>query len=87
MKPKFQWEPNTGRFSHGEWLRVGRVIVGSAGYYAYASKGDPVTYVCNILLPGIKAAPDKYATLDEAKARLEKQVRTWLAWLSDGAEE
>jgi hypothetical protein len=76
----FKWEQQTGKYQRGEWLRVGKVVVGSAGYY-HGSRDDPNKYGCNCLLPDIKQATERYATLEEAKARLERQVRAWFSWV------
>ena len=81
-----KWEPQTGRHQMGEWLRVGKVIVGSAEYNGTGSRDDPNKYTCHCLLPGIKQATDKYATLDEAKARLERMVNAWFMWTAQAAE-
>lgn len=74
-----KWEKQTGKHQLGEWLRVGRVVVGDAGWYG-GSKGETKNYGCRCMLPGIKQPEEKYATLDEAKARLERMVNTWFMW-------
>lgn len=75
-----KWEQQTGRHQAGEWARVGRVIVGSAGYSGLGSKDDPNKYVCSCELPGIKQPAERYATIGEAKSRLERMVRAWFSW-------
>lgn len=75
-----KWEKQTAKYASGENYRVGKVVVGSAGYSATVSKSEPNKYECHCLLPGIKQAGEKYATLDEAKARLERMVSTWFMW-------
>lgn len=74
------WEKQTGKYASGEQLRIGKVIVGSAGYDPIGPKSDPNKYNCHCLLPGIKQAAERYATLEEAKARLERMVNTWFMW-------
>lgn len=74
------WEKQTGKHQLGEWLRVGKVIVGDAGW-RIGSKGDTKTYGCTCLLPGIKQCEDRYETIDEAKARLTRMVDAWFSWV------
>lgn len=78
-----KWERRTGKYQTGENYRVGKIIVGYAAYYDFRSKGDPITYVCHCDLPGIKQAETKYATIEEAKARLERMVRAWFEWVQE----
>jgi len=80
MDLSIEWQPQTGQYSSGEDCRVGKVIVGHAGYSAMGSKTDPNKNTCTILLPGIKQAKERFATQDEAKARLERMVRAWFNW-------
>ena len=75
-----KWEKQTGKYAFGEDYRVGRVVVGSASHSATVSKGDPNKYDCCCLLPGIRQPANRYATLDDAKARLERMVNTWFMW-------
>jgi len=84
------WEPQTGRHESGESYRIGKIIVGSAGYNGARSKGDPLAYRATIDLPGIalKKGTTAFATIEEAKARTEAAVATWFKWLTaDAAKE
>lgn len=77
---EMKWDRQTGQYQHGEWLRVGKVIVGSVFYSGTRGRDDPRKYAVNIMLPGIKPPTDHYVTIDEAKARLEHMVATWFSW-------
>lgn len=81
MAHSFKWEKQTGKHQTGEWLRVGRVVIGSAFYDGTGPSGDPNKYAVDCLLPGIKRAADRYDTLDAAKERLERMARAWLSWI------
>lgn len=78
------WEMQTGRHESGENYRIGKIVVGSAGYNGTRSKGDPLTHRAYLLLPGItmKDGTDRFPNMEEAKARLEAAVATWFRWLS-----
>ena len=75
------WEKQTGRYASGENYRCGKIVVGSAVYSVACSKNDANKYDCHCLLPGIKQSGERYATLDEAKARLERMVTAWFTWV------
>lgn len=83
MTPVFKWEKQTGRHQLGEWLSVGKIVVGSAFYSGTKSRDDPRKYAVSITLPGIKNPEQHYETLDEAKARLERAVATWFKWAQE----
>lgn len=46
-----KWERKTGKYSSGDYYRVGKIIVGSAGSNETRSKNDPMTYVVHCALP------------------------------------
>lgn len=77
---EIEWEPQTGKYQRGEWARVGKVIVGSAYYSGMSGRDDLRKYACACDLPGIKQPSEHYVTIGEAKARLERMVRTWFSW-------
>jgi hypothetical protein len=74
------WERQTGRFESGENYRVGKVVVASAGYDGMASKDEPNRYLARYALPGIKQPQERFATISEAKARVERGVAAWFEW-------
>ncbi len=78
-----KWERKTGKYSSGDYYRVGKVIVGSAGPNETRSKNDPMTFVCHCDLPGIKQSDTKYETIDLAKLRLQNMVLTWFKWCNE----
>lgn len=84
------WERQTGKYASGEDYRIGKVVVGSAGFSGTVSKGDPLRYVASVALPGIsmKTGTNHFASIEEAKARTEAAVATWFKWLAaDAAKE
>lgn len=83
MAHNFKWEKQTGKHQSGEWLRVGRVVVGSAFYNGATSKGDPLKYQASCLLPGIKQPAERYETPQAARERVESMVRAWLSWIEE----
>lgn len=81
MTHNFKWEQQTGKHQTGEWLRVGRVVIGSAFYSGTGPRDDPRKYKADCLLPGIKQPPEGFETLEAAKERLERMARAWLTWI------
>jgi hypothetical protein len=79
---EIKWEKQTGKHQLGEWCRVGKVIIGSAGWYG-GTKGETKNYGCRCDLPGIKQPVEQYATIEEAKARLERMVAAWFKWTTE----
>lgn len=81
--PETVWKTNTDQYSWGSKLHMGRVIVGRTDRESGSRSDTPETprwkAVC--LLPGIRTAEERYVTEDEAKARLERQVRVWFDWI------
>lgn len=83
MTPVFKWERQLGRYQSGEDCKVGKVIVATAHYSGFVSRGDDKVYVVGVLLPGIKSPTERYRTIEEAKARAEHAVSTWFRWVQE----
>lgn len=84
---KTKWVRKEQKYSTGEHLRVGRVNVGSY-FNATRSRGEPQMYAVEILLPGIRLKePAKFATIEEAKKRLENAVYVWFKWIEEDIED
>lgn len=82
MDLPIRWERSTSKYGGGgEDAFLGRIKVGGAFYDGLTSRDDPKRYGCECLLPGIKQARERYASIDEAKSRLERQIRNWLSWI------
>ena len=77
---KLRWEKLTGQYQNGEACFLGRIRVGSAYYSSTRSKDDPLRYMAATELPNLKPthSPEPFASLEEAKARVEKAVASWL---------
>jgi len=75
-----KWEKQTGNYQWGENYRIGTVIVGRAQHIS-GSRGEPTKFGAYYDLPGIKSPADRFATIEEAKARVERGVSTWFKWL------
>lgn len=82
-QPQGRWVPQTQQYSSGEDYFIGKVQVGSAFYNSTGSRAEPNKYSAAILLPGIKQPAERYATLEQAKARLERAVAAWFGWLEE----
>lgn len=80
-EPLFSWAITPGRFSTGKTLRLGSVAVART-FAPMRSRGEPVTYAVQMLLPGFKAGAfdTRYETQERAQARAEAAVKNWLAW-------
>jgi hypothetical protein len=81
--PSGKWVKQTRQHQNGEDYVLGKVTVGSASYNALRSREDPLAYRAFIILPGIqlKAGTADFATIEEAKARVEAAVSTWFKWV------
>lgn len=83
MAPKLEWRLASGRHALGHECWAGRIKVGSAGW-GMASRGDPLVWQAHTTLPGISLKePTRFATVEEAKARVERAVAYWFAAASD----
>lgn len=82
MNTKIVWSPNTASYGSGEIATIGRVKVGSVFWHG-SSRNNPLVWRAAINLPGItlKEGTTDFADIEEAKARLERAVATWFAWL------
>lgn len=76
------WERNTAKHSSGETYRIGKIVVGK-WFNAIVSKGQPSLYRAMLDLPGLTMKPDTidHPTPEAARARVERAVATWFAWL------
>lgn len=79
---KVEWIRQTHQYSNGYWAKVGKVTVGHSGYFS-GTRGETKNYGCECLLPGIKKSTERYATVDEAKDRLERMVSAWFKWTQE----
>lgn len=59
-------------------LFLGKWRVGGVYYSGMVSKGDLNKYKAYCTLPGIKEVIGHYATVEEAKSRLERAVKHWI---------
>lgn len=78
------WERTAGQYNYGDTCYAGKVPVGSV-YQPSVSRGQTPPWRAGIKLPGItlKEGATDFATKDEAKARVERAVRTWFAWTQE----
>ena len=81
---KKEWIAKTERFSTGEFYRVGKVVVANY-FHASVSHREPAKYRCMIELPGIRIKPEfmDHATVEGAKAQIERSVETWFKWANE----
>lgn len=75
-----EWKVAEGGHAGGRDLYLGKIRVGWAGYSATSSKGDPAKYAASSLLPGLKPISGRFMTQEEAEARVEAFVRTWVSY-------
>lgn len=80
----FVWKSDNGRYGHGEYLYVGKWRMGWAGYNLSRRKSDPDTtaYRATSSMPGLVEMLGTYATVAEAKARVEAVAKKWLEGLN-----
>ena len=78
IERKLTWVKQSGRYTNGENLYLGRWNVGSVFYDAFVAKGDNRNHKVTCNLSGIKDVLGNYADVNEAKARLETVVDMWL---------
>jgi hypothetical protein len=80
---KVTWKDAAGKYTNGADAYLGRVCVGSVIYSAgtkpKGSTEPPWEAVSH--LPGLRMKRDttSFATIDEAKERLERFIATWFA--------
>lgn len=77
----FEWEDDKRVFHSGEVLRVGKWIVGEVCYES-RTKGETNNYAAKSMLPGLKEILDYYKTSEEAKSRVERATKKWIADLA-----
>lgn len=89
MELNFKWKPQTGKYQCGVDCYLGRVKVGSAEYAMTSEIDKPPKYRACITLPGMRMKADTvfHLTVQDAKDRVERAVRTWLEWLIAEVEE
>lgn len=80
-----RWVDDKARFGHGENFYMGRYKVGHAGYNLSRTKSDPdtTTYRATSYMPGIKDQLGTFATMTEAKQRVEDVAAQWYRGLTD----
>ena len=79
---EFIWGKNSNRYSSGEDLSVGKVIVGGWFYDACSSKDEVNRYRINTTLPSYVPKITRFATSEEAKAALEAFTERWFKVLT-----
>ena len=77
---KGKWEKQTGEYQWGEDYRIGKIIAGSAQHVS-GSRDEPPKFGAFYFLPGIKTPNDRFTSIEDAKARVERGVSTWFKWL------
>ena len=79
MSLNFIWRDNTGRFSSGQSLYLGKIRIASYGWNGGRSQSSPdtsKTYIGRVHLP--QAPENVFAeTIDEIKTRIEQTVSIW----------
>lgn len=83
IKPEytFIWkESSTDADCHR--LYVGNILFGQVYNSIFTAKGDVNKYTVNPRLPQMVKPPINYATVEEAKLRMEAVARSWLKMLS-----
>lgn len=78
MTYKLTWVKDEGKYSAGgEIALVGKWRIGSAGYNGAGSRDNPLKYLANVDLPGVKPTFGPYMTQEEAKAKVEEVIKYW----------
>jgi len=73
-----KWEKYVKQYSSGEYLFLGKWKVGSIQYDSFRSKDDPLKYIANCRLPGIKDDLGHFEDEDKAKSIVEFAVDHWI---------
>ena len=76
--PGLSWEPSANRHAGGETLRMGKYIVGEWQVDATLAKGTKSTHVVTCRLPGVRQTVGHCETSSNARALLEKVVKSWV---------
>lgn len=76
------WQHRQAKYTATDEYVIGKVAVATAFYDGMGPRDDPNKYRCECLLPGIKRVAERFATIEEAKARAERQVAAWFGFLS-----
>lgn len=83
------WSPSQDRFSQGNVLKIGNVIVAETSRaIGNKSELDAPLWQVSMKLPGINlkknddGTPRRFHTEDEAKSAAERMVDTWMKWVS-----
>ena len=76
-----RWEKDTGQYTSGEILYLGKWKVGGFHFDSSRSKGDANKWHATCTLPGIKKSLGHFATEEEARARAERAIKYWLSEL------
>ncbi|WP_241032651.1 MULTISPECIES: hypothetical protein [Pseudomonas] len=77
--PSMVWEPANTRHTGGESLRLGKYIVGEWQTDATLPKGAKSTHAVTCRLPGVRPALGHCETSANARALLEKVVKSWIS--------
>lgn len=78
ISPTLIWEPARTRHTEGESLRLGKYIVGEWQQDATLPKGTKATYAVICKLPGLKPDLGHCENSRNARALLEKVVKSWI---------
>lgn len=83
--PQGDWRKSTSQYGYGEDYWIGRIKVGSAFYDGSVPRGSEKRYAASVLLPGIaiKREAHHHETDTEAKAVVERVVRSWFQRLTE----
>lgn len=73
----YEWKQNTGQYSSGEILFVGKWAIGGYHWDGMRSKDNPNAYKATCKLPGIKTDLGNFPTADEAKQKAEVAASHW----------
>jgi hypothetical protein len=73
-----RWVENTRAYGTGEILMLGKWEVGGWHYDGCLPQAEAKRSVSTCLLPGIKSKLGAFATVDEAKAIVERIVHHWI---------
>ena len=78
---EFKWKLQTGHYTNGVDLYIGKRKMGSVHWDSCAGSGNPNKYKATCLLPGMKPVFDNTLTEEKAKENLEKAVQHWFKGL------
>lgn len=78
---EFRWVDDTGPWANGKNCYLGKWRIGKVAWTS-RSKGDTEHEGAFMYLPGLKDCLGYFASQEEAKARVERAARYWVANLN-----